>query len=155
LVLVATVITGVELAEHYQPVGFGNSGGHLAGRMVTREVDNFAPMMGQTYLPPQRPASGGLNPPYAQDPIDRQTQPLRDTGAATYWPQADFGSGPGTRLAGIVLRPGQVIAVRLPVTTAGCWMPAHGYAVLFTFWVRVRFWRWTHLVQICGCESAV
>jgi len=167
LVLVATVITGLELGARYQPVGFGNSGGHLAGHMVTRQVDNFAPMTGQTYLPPQRPASGGLyvsltnngplpvtiesaslNSPYAQDPIDRQAQPLRDTGPATYWPQAGFGSGPGTRLAGLVLRPGQVIVVRLPVTTAGCWMPAHGYAVLSTFWVRARFWRWTHLVQI-------
>ncbi len=60
LVLVATVITGLELGARYQPVGFGNSGGHLAGHMVTRQVDNFAPMTGQTYLPPQRPASGGL-----------------------------------------------------------------------------------------------
>jgi hypothetical protein len=92
--------------------------------------------------------SASLNPPYAQGPVDRQAQPLRGTGAATYWPQAGFGSGPGTRLAGSVLRPGQVIVVRLPVTTGGCWMPAHGYAVLFTFWVRLRFWRWTHLVQI-------
>jgi hypothetical protein len=167
LVLVAAVITGLQLGAHYQPVGFGNSGGHLSGRMVTRAVDNFAPMAGQTYLPPQRSASGGLyvsltnngplpvtiesaslNPPYAQGPIDRQAQPLRDTGAATYWPQTRFGSGPGTRLAGSVLRPGEVIVVRLPVTTAGCWMPAHGYSELFTFWVRVRFWRWTHLVQI-------
>jgi hypothetical protein len=74
---------------------------------------------------------------------------LRDTGAATYWPQAGFRAGPGTRLVGLLLRPGEVIVVRLPVTTAGCWMPAHGYAELFSFWVRVRFHQiWTHLVQI-------
>src|SRR6266702_2410996 len=158
LVLVAAFITGLALGAAYQPVGLGLSPGNLAGHMITRQVDNFSPMTGQTYLPPQRPASGGLyvsltnngplpvtiesaslNSPYAQDPIDRQAQPLRDTGPATYWPQAGFGSGPGTRLAGLVRR---------PVTTAGCWMPAHGYAVLSTFWVRARFWRWTHLVQI-------
>jgi hypothetical protein len=167
LVLVAAVIIGLALGAHYQPVGLGNSGGHLGGRIITRQVDNFAPMAGQTYLPPQPPASGGLyvsltnngplpvtiesaslNPPYAQGPVDRQAQPLRDTGAATYWPQSGFRTGPGTRLAGLVLRPGQVIVVRLSVTTAGCWMPAHGYSELFTFWVKVRFWHWTHLVQI-------
>jgi hypothetical protein len=134
--------------------------------MITKRVNNFEPMNGQTYLPPQRPASGGLyvsltnngplpvtiesaslNPPYAQDPVDRQAQPLRDTGAATYWPESGQ-NGPGRRLAGLVLRPEQYILVRLPVTTAGCWMPANGYAVLFTFWVRVRFLGWTHLVQI-------
>jgi hypothetical protein len=36
------------------------SAGDLSGRMVTGEVDNFAPMSGQMYLPPHRPASGGL-----------------------------------------------------------------------------------------------
>src|SRR5260221_12223786 len=85
---------------------------------------------------------------YAQSPIDRQGQPLRDTGVATYWPQAGFQNGPGKRLAGLALRPEEVVVVRLPVTTAGCWMPAHGYTVLFTFWVRVKFLHWTHLVQI-------
>src|SRR6266571_8525471 len=166
LVLVATVITGLELGARYQPVGFGNSGGHLAGHMVTRQVDNFAPMTGQTYLPPQRPASGGLyvsltnsgpypvtivsaslNAPDAQAPVFRQAQPLRDTGTATYWPETGV-NGPGARLAGLVLRPVQYILVRLPVTTAGCWMPAKGYAVLSTFWVKVKFLYWTHLVQI-------
>jgi hypothetical protein len=109
LVLVAAVITGLALGAHYQPVGLGNSGGHLGGRIITRQVDNFAPMTGQTYLPPQPPASGGLyvsltnngplpvtiesaslNPPYAQGRVDRQAQPLRDTGPATYWPQSGF-----------------------------------------------------------------
>src|SRR6266571_8201673 len=166
LVLVATVITGLELGARYQPVGFGNSGGHLAGHMITRQVDNFSPMTGQTYLPPQRPASGGLyvsltnsgpypvtivsaslNAPDAQAPVFRQAQPLRDTGTATYWPETGV-NGPGARLAGLVLRPVQYILVRLPVTTAGCWMPAKGYAVLSTFWVKVKFLYWTHLVQI-------
>ena len=167
LVLIAAFITGMTLGAHYQPVGLGNSGGGLIGHMITKPVNNFAPMNGQTYLPPQRPASGGLyvsltnngplpvtieaaslNPPYAQGPIERQGQPLRDTGVATYWLQAGFQNGPGKRLAGLVLRPEEVIVVRLPVTTAGCWMPAHGYTVLFTFWVRVKFLHWTHLVQI-------
>ena len=167
LVLVASAVTGLLLGSRYQPVGLGNSGGHLAGRMITRQVNNFAPMTGQEYLPPQRAARGGvyvsltnngslpvtiesasLNPPSAQGPVYRQAQPLRDTGEATYWPQSEFGSGPGARLAGLVLRPAQVIMVRLPVTTAGCWTPEGGYAELFTFWVTVRFWRWTHLVQI-------
>src|SRR6266704_801521 len=130
LVLVATVITGLELGARYQPVGFGNSGGHLAGHMVTRQVDNFAPMTGQTYLPPQRPASGGLyvsltnngplpvtiesaslNSPYAQDPIDRQAQPLRDTGPATYWLQD---AGARLRCAFHVLGEGQVLALDSP-----------------------------------------
>jgi hypothetical protein len=35
----------------------------------------------------------------------------------------------------------------LPVRTAACWMPAHGYVVLYT-WLKVRFAHWTHLVQI-------
>jgi hypothetical protein len=167
VVLVAAVITGLQLGARYQPVGFGNSGGHVGGRIITRQVNNFAPMTGQTYLPPQPQASGGLyvsltnngplpvtiesaslNPPYAQGPVERQAQPLRDTGAATYWPQTRFGSGPGKQLADLMLRPGQVIVVRLPVTTAGCWMPEHGYSEIFTFWVKVRFLRWTHLVQI-------
>jgi hypothetical protein len=167
LVVTAAVIVGLSLGAAYQPVGLGNSPANLIGHMVTKHVDNFAPMTGQTYLPPQRPASGGLyvslsnggplpvtiesaslNPPYAQGPIDRQAQPLRDTGTATYWPQTGSQTGPGTRLAGLVLRPGQYILVRLPVTTAGCWMPAHGYVVLFTFWVKVKFLEWTHLVEV-------
>jgi hypothetical protein len=169
LVLVAAVITGLALGARYQPVGFGNAGGGFDGHIVTRHVNGFASMTGQTYLPPQRSTSGGmyvslanngplpvtiesasLNPPWAQGPIDRQGQVLRDTGAAaTYWPEAGYsGSGRGSRLAGLVLRPGQYILVRLPVKTPGCWMPAHGYTVLFAFWVKVRFAYWTHLVPI-------
>jgi hypothetical protein len=41
-----------------------------------------------------------------------------------------------------------VFAVRLPVTTAGCWMRSGGYTVLSTFWVKVKFLFWIHLVQI-------
>ena len=167
LVLAAAVVAGLSLGAAYQPVGLGNSGGALIGHLVTRHVDNFTPMTGQTYLPPQRPGSGGLyvslsnsgplpvtiesaslNPPDAQGPVFRQAQPLRDAGAAAYWPEAGSQAGPGTRLAGAVLRPGQYILVRLPVTTAGCWMPSHGYAVLSTFWVKVKFLLWTHLVQV-------
>jgi len=166
LVLGAAFITGLALGAAYQPVGLGLSPGNLAGHMITRQVDNFSPMTGQTYLPPQRPASGGLyvsltnsgpypvtivsaslNAPDAQAPVFRQAQPLRDTGTATYWPETGV-NGPGARLAGLVLRPVQYILVRLPVTTAGCWMPAKGYAVLSTFWVKVKFLYWTHLVQI-------
>jgi hypothetical protein len=72
--------------------------------------------------------SASLNPPYAQGPVDRQAQPLRDTGAATYWPQARFGSGPGGQLADLVLRPGQVIVVRLPVSSAG-WIERHFFTL--------------------------
>ena len=168
-VVIAAVITGTALGAHYQPVGFGNMGGGIHGDIVTRPVNNFTPMQGQTYLPPQQSATGGmyvsltndgplavtiesasLNPPWAQGPIDRQGQALRDTGeAATYWPEPGYtGKGRGERLAGLVLRPGQYILVRLPVKTAGCWMPAHGYSVLFAFWVKVRFAYWTHVVQI-------
>jgi hypothetical protein len=129
LVLIAAFITGLTLGAHYQPVGLGLSPGNLIGHMITKRVNNFAPMTGQTYLPPQRPASGGLyvsltnngslpvtiesaslNPPDAQGPIDRQRQQLRDTGVVTYWPQAGFQNGPGRRLAGLVLRPEQVIS---------------------------------------------
>jgi hypothetical protein len=86
----AALITGGELGAAYQPVGLGDSPGNLIGHMITRQVNNFAPITGQTYLPPQEPASGGLyvslantgsysvtvesaslNPPYAQGPEDR------------------------------------------------------------------------------------
>src|SRR5215813_283470 len=85
LLLIAAFITGLTLGAHYQPVGLGNFPANLAGHMITKRVNNFAPMTGQQYLPPQRPASGGvyvsltnhgplpvtiesasLNPPYAQ-----------------------------------------------------------------------------------------
>jgi hypothetical protein len=44
-----------------------------------------------------------------------------------------------------VLHPGQHIVIRLPVTTAGCWMTSGGHSVQFTFWVRFKFLFWTHL----------
>src|SRR5690242_19052003 len=41
LVVAATAITGLQLGAHYQPVGLGNSGGHVGGRIITRAVNNF------------------------------------------------------------------------------------------------------------------
>ena len=88
------------------------------------------------------------NPGYSAPP-DLKAQPLRDHGHATYWPFAGSpGTGPGTLLAGMVLHPGQHIVIRLPVTTAGCWMTSGGYSIQSTFWVRFQFLWWTHLVQI-------
>src|SRR6266704_3429148 len=69
LVLVAAFITGLALGAAYQPVGLGLSPGNLAGHMITRQVDNFSPMTGQTYLPPQRPASAAGRPGAAAGPI--------------------------------------------------------------------------------------
>jgi len=167
IVLIAAVITGAALGSSYQPVQYGDYGGGLGGQIITRQVNNFPPMDGQTYLPPQRSGRGGwfvslanngdfavtivsasLNAPDAQGPIFRQAEPLRDSGTPTYWPEAGIHSGLGTRLAGMTLKPGQTILVRLPVTTAGCWLPTGGYAILATFWVKVKFMFWTHLVQI-------
>lgn len=167
LLVVAALITGSALGAAYQPVGQGPTGGNLIGHLVTRKVNNFSPMTGQTYLPPQKPGSGGLyvslvnngplpvtiesaslNPPYAQGPQDRQSQVLRDAGPAAYWPMYGSQNGQGTPLAGLVLQPGQAVLVRLPVTTAGCWMPAHYYSILNSFSVTTRFLSWTHQVQI-------
>lgn len=53
------MITGGELAAAYQPVGLGDSPGNLVGHMITPQVNNFWET-GQTYLPPQKSASGGL-----------------------------------------------------------------------------------------------
>jgi hypothetical protein len=168
VLLLAALITGNELGSSYQPVAFGNMGAGLSGHFVWRQVDNFGPMEGQRFLPIQRSATGrvfvsltntgqlpvtivaaSLNPPWAQGPVDRQAQPLRDAGQATYWPE--FGSnftGPGSRLAGLVLRPDQYIAVQLPVTTAGCWMPTSGWSLIESFWVTTRFMGWTHQVEV-------
>jgi hypothetical protein len=61
---------------------------------------------------------------------------------------ANVGVGHGTPLAVMALRPRQTIAIRLPVTTAGCWMRSGGYSVQFSFWVRFKFPFWTDLVPI-------
>jgi hypothetical protein len=168
LVLIAAVVAGQELGVSYQPLAFGGAGGGLTGNIVSRHVNNFAPMEGQIYVPPQEAASGGyfvsltntghypvtiesatLNNPDDTAAPFLQAQPLRDSGQATYWPLAGTpGVGHGKLLAGTVLHPAQVIVIRLPVTTAGCWMPSHGYSVQFSFWVRFKFLYWTHLVQI-------
>ena len=167
IVLAAAAITGAALGSSYQPIRFGNFGGGLSRPIITRQVNNFPPMDGQLYLPPQKSVRGGLlvsltnnghfpvtilsaslNPPDAQRPVFRESEPLRDAGAATYWPLAGSPTGTGTRLAGMTIKPGQSIFVRLPVTTAGCWMPAHGYSTISAFWVKVKFMFWTHLVQI-------
>lgn len=167
VVLAAAIITAVALGAAYQPVGFGDIGGGVHGHMITRQVNDHQPMIGQQYLPPQPAASGGvyvsianngplpvtieaasLNAPSAQGPIDRQSEPLRDAGPATYWPATGQRTGPGRPLAGLVLRPGQHVVVRLPVRTAGCWMPANGYTVMNSFWVTEKFLAWTHVVPI-------
>lgn len=167
VLLVAALITGGGLGAAYQPVGLGDSAGGLVGHMTTRQVNNFSPETGQTYLPPQKPASGGLyvslantgsysvtiesaslNPPDAQGSEDRAAQPLRDSGTATYWPATGAHNGPGRRLAGLVLRPGQYILIRLPVTTAGCWMGSDSYVILNTFWVTTRFLSWTKQIRV-------
>ncbi len=174
-ILIGSLITGGKMAAAYQPVRLGDSPGNLVGHMITRHVNDFSPMTGQTYLPPQKPASGGLyvslantgpysvtieaaslNAPFMQGTQERAAQPLRDAGTPTYWPMAGRQAGLGKRLAGLVLRPGQYILVRLPVRTAGCWMPAAsgGYVILTTFWVTTKFLTWTHQVQISWTDPA-
>ena len=113
LVLIAAVVTGLNLGASYQPVAFGGAGGGLTGSIVSRHVNNFAPMQGQIYVPPQDVASGAyyvsltnagpypvtiesatLNNPGFTAPPDTEAQPLRDSGRATYWPLAGTpGSG--------------------------------------------------------------
>jgi hypothetical protein len=167
-VLIAAAVAGPELGASYQPLTFGGAGGGLTGHIVSRHVNNFAPMDGQIYVPPQKVSSGAYyvsltntgpypvtiesatlnNPDYTVAP-DLAAQPLRDSGHATYWPlSGNVGVGHGTPLAGAVLHPGQYIVIRLPVTTAGCWMRSGGYSVQFSFWVRFRFLFWRHLVPI-------
>lgn len=168
LVLIAAVVAALELGAAYQPLAFGGAGGGLTGHIVSRRVNNFPPMDGQTYVPPQKAANGAyyvsltntgpypvtiesatLNNPRYEAAPDRRAQPLRDSGHATYWPLAGQpGAGKGTPLHGAQLRPGQYIVIRLPVTTAGCWMTSGGYSILSTFWVKEKFLIWTHLVQI-------
>jgi hypothetical protein len=168
LISVAGVVAGQELGASYQPVAFGDAGGGLTGNIVSRHVNNFAPMEGQIYVPPQKAASGAYyvsltntgpypvtiesatlnNPDNAAAPF-LQAEPLRDSGHASYWPLAgQAGIGHGKLLAGTVLHPAQYIVIRLPVTTAGCWMTSGGYSVQSSFWVRFKFLFWTHLVQI-------
>jgi hypothetical protein len=106
-VLIAAVVAGLNLGASYQPLAFGGAGGGLTGNIVSKHVNNVAPMEGQTYVPPQRAASGAYhvsltntgpypvtiesatlnNPNYTAAP-DLQAQPLRDRGHATYWPLA-------------------------------------------------------------------
>jgi hypothetical protein len=168
LVLIAAVVAGQEFGASYQPVAFGGAGGGLTGNIISRHVNNFAPMDGQIYVPPQKAASGAyfvsltntgpypvtiesatLNNPDYTAPPDLQGQPIRDSGHASYWPLAgEPGTGHGTPVKGMVLHPGQYIVIRLPVTTAGCWMTSGGYSVQFSFWVRFKFLFWTHLVPI-------
>lgn len=171
-VLIAALITGTAFAARYQPAGPDGSPANLTGRLVTRQVNDSLTLTGQAYLPPQRPTTGAvyvnltnngpfpvtiesasLNPPFAQAPHDRQNQSLRDTGPATYQPAYGHQSWPGTRLAGLVLRPRQHITVRLPVTTAGCWLP-DGYQYLSEFWVTTKFLLWTHQVPVTWTDPA-
>jgi hypothetical protein len=167
-VLIAAVAVALVLGASYQPVGFGGEGPGLTGQIVSRQVNNFAAMGGQFYIPPQKVARGAvivsltntgpypvtiesatLNDPDFTAAPALQAEPLRDTGPATYWPMGgNPGVGGGTRLAGTLLGPGQDIVIRLPVTTAGCWMRSESYTTLFHFWVKVKFLFWTHLVPI-------
>jgi hypothetical protein len=59
IILAAAAITGAALGSSYQPVRFGGFGGGLSHPIITRQVNNFPPMDGQTYLPPQKSARGG------------------------------------------------------------------------------------------------
>jgi hypothetical protein len=172
LLAVATAAGGAIWAAHYQPVT-GQGGGHVNGKIVTRQINNYE-LQGQTFVVPQAPHRGWVNawvmntghfpvtvlsaslyPPGPQDPQARLTQPLRDSGTPTYWPgTGPASSGPGLPLAGLVLHPGEEVLVRLPVVTAGCWAGREGLLLYSQFSLTVRFLAWTHQLSISWTDPS-
>ncbi len=168
ILLTAAVVSALILGSSYQPVASGGAGARVAGQIVSQRTNDLPPMAGQIYLPPQKAASGAilvsltntgpypvtilaatLNFPYQNHFLDLHAEPVQDTGQATYSQSPGPGSaGGGSAVAGAVLRPGEYMMIRLPVTATGCWTNSGSYVVISSFWVRFRFAFWTRLVQV-------
>ena len=164
--LVAVLIAAAVAGARYQPVRFGGSFSPPHGpHLVARQVGNLYGQDGQTVLAPQPPAHGTIlvsldNVGPLPVVIERLSfmppgttldgLPFRISGRVTYTLEVirHGGTPPGPRpLAGAVLHPGEVIAIRVPIVTARCWIPNTGTTVS-GFWVTSRYLLWTHRVYV-------
>jgi hypothetical protein len=165
LVVLGAGIAGWILGASYQPVTYGLGGSGIDGGSVI--VHGFLPRT--IYIPPQRPASGGLFVSLMNtgrfavtvESVSLPSQPrppvLRDAGPATYEPLE--GNNPlmptaaSPRIAGLVLRPGQDVYIRIPFRTPGCWQA--GRTVVSTFLVTTRYLLWTRQFPVAFTDPGV
>jgi len=167
VVFVAVVAAAAVLAATYQPVSDGMATPAINGPVTVRAVNNFALMRGQLYIPPQPASSGTLtvslenSGPLAvtiesvvfDDPIWPPV--LAPAGPATYEPLTDTPqplTASSPRIAGLVLRPGENVEIRLPFRTPSCWLS--GRAEVSDVLVTTKYLFWTHHFTVSFTDSA-